>query len=103
MIIGQYTDQDVIIDITGGSLDNISGIHITFAQGVNSIDITNVSVESSTRLMASLTQAHTGKFRADMPVQMQMNYFNAFGKRKRSNIVEIAVGTNLLRRIVEYG
>jgi len=100
MAIGQYTDTDIVIDIEGGVLSDLHGMHVTFAQGTTVVDVTDVSVTSPTRLIVPLSQVQTGRFNDANPVKVQLNYFTAANKRKKSDIVEIEVGSNLLRRIV---
>lgn len=99
-IIGQFTDSDITIDITDGNLNELTGIHVTFKQGGIVVDVTDIVIENEHRLIVPLSQVQTGKFKDYLPIAIQINYFNAFGKRRKSNIVEAEVGTNLLERIV---
>ena len=100
MALGQFTDADIVIDVDGGTLSNLHGFHVTFSQGHTVVDTTDVIIASDTQIVVPLSQVQTGRFSDQSPVEVQLNYFTAANKRKKSNTVTLDVGSNLLRRIV---
>lgn len=98
----RFCDVPVTITVTGYDCTAMQEIHITFRQGDMEIDITDVTVGSSSSLSLILTQEQTEKFKYGADVFAQLNYIDANGLRKASDIVKIGVYDNLLRRILSH-
>ena len=95
----QYTDVLISFTVTGVDMTTIREPHITFEQGNTLVDVTDIDIIDASTFVVRLDQAQTGRFRAGA-IKLQMNYFNALGKRKASKTAEIPVGSNLLKRIL---
>ena len=95
----QYTDVLITFTVTGVDMTTVTNPHITFEQGGTIIDVTDIDITDASTFILRLSQAQTGRFKPGA-IKLQMNYFNALGKRKASNPVEISAKSNLLKRIL---
>lgn len=98
----RYCDVPVTITVTGYDCTAMSDIHVTFRQGDTMVDVTNVTVGSSSSLSLVLTQQETQRFVDGMGCFVQLNYIDTNGLRKASDIVTLGVDDNLLRRILSH-
>ena len=95
----QYTDVLISFTVTGVDMTTISEPHITFEQGNTLVDVTDIDIIDASTFAVRLSQAQTGRFK-DGAIKLQLNYFNALGKRKASKPAEISAQSNLLKRIL---
>lgn len=98
----RFCDVPVTITVTGYDCTAMTDIHVTFRQGDTVVDVSDVEVGSSTSLSLTLTQAETRQFVAGAGCNVQLNYIDANGLRKASDIANLGVDDNLLRRILNH-
>lgn len=97
-----YTDVAFTFRVTGLDLTTTSGHHVTFSQGSIVVDTANVTIESATQGIVTLTQAQTGLFKGGRDIKVQLNYF-VNGERKATPEKVITVADNLLKRVLKNG
>ena len=96
-----YTDVPVTITVDGYDMTAATNIHVTFKQGSRLVDVNDVTVGSATSLSLVLTQQQTAMFRAGTDIiEVQLNFIDANGRRKGSEIAALSADDNLLRRIL---
>lgn len=99
----QYTDVEQTVEVEGLDLTTIRSPHITFKQGRRTlVDCTDITIDSPTELTIRLTQAQTGKL-AEGNVEVELNWFDAAGKRHGSDIDIISAEKNLLDKVMTDG
>lgn len=94
----QYTDVELTVSVEGARLLSAEQVHLTFRQGYTVIDVTP-TVLSDEDMTVVLPQTKTSMLNGGSSVSVQLN-FVVGGLRKASNIVDIPVDSNLLRRIL---
>ena len=98
-----YTDAPFTVTVKGGlDLTTISQPHITLKQGYDTVvDITDVTILSSTALSFKLTQAQTARFK-DGEAEMRLTVFNGTGDRIATKKTTVLIEDNTLKRVIDY-
>ena len=81
-------------------------VYADFAQGTKTLHVAAASTTydgTDTTVTVELTQTQTGKFAADKPVTVQVNWITADSKRDATEPKQIDNGRNLYERELEYG
>ena len=87
----------------GTSFSGTTDLYVTLVQGSRRITKTRedgaVTV-SGNILSVGLTQAESGIFRPNVPVEIMVNWTYADGKRGASDITTVTVGKNLIPEVL---
>lgn len=97
----QWTDADFTLTVEGADLTAATDIHVTISQGNYVVDLTDAAVLDATHLQCSLSQRQTSGF-SENAAEMQVNFLVA-GKRKATDIVQVNVYRDLLKKVIPDG
>lgn len=96
----RFTDKPLTIMVDGFDLSTVTNIHVTMRQPGIVVDITDVTVLENT-ICVHLTQEQTGKFSANHPLKIMVNYY-VNNERGAFDEFEIEVKDNLLDKVLHY-
>lgn len=96
----RYSDSALTITATGAHFSTAREIHVTLKQPYGLVDLTNVSVVSDTELIVMLSQSQTAQLK-EGNAELQINYIDAQGMRRVSDVAEVNITKNLLQRVIQ--
>ena len=99
-----YTTESITMTIGRDLTD--SDVYVCLVQDSQKLEkkVTDKTYEDGvTTLVASLTQAETGRFNVDGSVSVMLNWINASGMRGASDVKVIPTFENLMAKVIQYG
>lgn len=102
----RYTTPTITLYVRHIDLIDEHEVYVTLKQG--SVKLTkedaDVTIADGTMtIVVTLSQTETGQFKANLPVQVQVNWIDSSGIRGATKIATINTFENLLDEVITYG